>query len=79
MLTFFSFELLFHSTSSFLPSTTATTCQAFVSLRLDLFRPALSTLIECLRSEPGSEPKKPYQVLKDGKPFLEERVVKVQK
>jgi hypothetical protein len=49
--------------------------QAFVSLRLDLLRPALSTLFECLRSEPGSEPRGSYQVLKEGSAFLKERVI----
>jgi len=49
--------------------------QAFVSLRLDLLRPALSTLVDCLRSEPGSEPRGSYQVLKEGSKFLKERVI----
>lgn len=49
--------------------------KAFVSLRLDLLRPALSTLVDCLRSEPGSEPRGSYQVLKEGSKFLKERVI----
>lgn len=81
---FFSIALFrFLNTST--STSTSTSCsqkkkkkktpQAFVSLRLDLLRPALSTLVECLRSEPGSEPQSSYQVLKDGGKFLKERVI----
>ena len=59
----------------FLSSLSLSVAQAFVSLRLDLLRPALSTLVECLRSEPGSEPRGAYQVLKEGSKFLKERVI----
>ena len=60
---------------SFSSSLSLPSFQAFVSLRLDLLRPALSTLVDCLRSEPGSEPRGPYQVLKEGSKFLRERVI----
>ncbi|KAK9800337.1 hypothetical protein WJX73_005254 [Symbiochloris irregularis] len=34
-------------------------------------KPAWSTFMKCMRSEVGQEPTDPYQVIEDGKPFLE--------